>query len=194
MGVRWSCKTSLSVFTRAFLSSLTSKFQHIIMLFATLLPLLAALTVMGAPVESPIMGSIETPTSNTPVSVSSTFPFSYSIVNWCEEGYNNFQVFLTAGPDAPTVTDVSSTGSIPTALHNFGQFTVVNFGEYHSVCIAWILTARILGLPPTGTPPPSTLTMPGFGPLTHSSVFLTVVETFNGCPVSSSWFLSPSVS
>ena len=99
-------------------------------LIAALLTVLAAFAPSkGAPIESPIMGSIEAPTSNAPVSPSDAVPFSYNIVNWCEEGYNNFKVFLTQGTVAPTIDDVDSTGGIPSALFDFGTFTVANFGK-----------------------------------------------------------------
>ena len=61
-----------------------------------LLPVLAVFApASGAPIESPFMGTIEAPTSNAPVAPATAVPFSYSIVNWCEEGYNNYNVFLT---------------------------------------------------------------------------------------------------
>jgi hypothetical protein len=93
---------------------------------------LAALAVLscalGAPVvESPFIGSINAPTANTPIQAESSFPFSYTVDNWCEEGYNNFKVFLTKSE--PTIADVDGSGNIPGALVNFGQFTVANFGK-----------------------------------------------------------------
>lgn len=98
------------------------------------LPILAALVpVLSAPVvESPFMGSIAAPTTNAPVTPEVAFPFSYQVDNWCEEGYNNFKVFLTQ--DAPTIADVDSTGDIATALYDFGEFTVANFGEKSVRC------------------------------------------------------------
>lgn len=95
-----------------------------------LLPILAVFApANSAPVESPIMGTIEAPPSNTPITPASAIPFSYNIVNWCEEGYNNFNVFLTQGASAPTIDDVDSTGNIASALYDFGSFTVANFGK-----------------------------------------------------------------
>lgn len=96
---------------------------------AAVLPLLGAFApANSAPIESPFMGVIEAPTSNSPVSPTIAFPFSYSVTNWCEEGYNNFKVFLTQGTE-PTINDVDSTGNIPIALYDFGEFTVANFGK-----------------------------------------------------------------
>jgi len=130
---------------------------------AAVLPLFAALApVFSAPVtESPFMGTIATPASDAPLSANVAFPFTYNVDNWCEEGYNNFKVFLTQ--DEPTIDDVDSTGDIPTALYSFGEFTVANFG-----------------LPQSGTPPPSSLVVPAFG--TSGPGFLTVVEIFSSCP------------
>ncbi|EKM60682.1 uncharacterized protein PHACADRAFT_246750 [Phanerochaete carnosa HHB-10118-sp] len=127
------------------------------------LPLFAALApVFSAPLtESPFMGTIATPASNTPLSANTAFPFGYNVDNWCEEGYNNFKVFLTE--TAPTIDDVDSTGDIQNALYSFGQFTVANFG-----------------LPPSGTPPPSSLVVPDIG--AEGPGFLAVVQIFTSCP------------
>ncbi|GJE89190.1 hypothetical protein PsYK624_052850 [Phanerochaete sordida] len=130
---------------------------------AAILPLFAALApTFSAPVTpAPIMGSIAAPTSDVIVSPGSSIPFKFNVVNWCEEGYNNFKVFLTE--TEPTIDDVDSEGNISTALVSFGEFTIANFG-----------------LPASGTPPPSSLIVPvsaASGP-----AFLTVVEPFSSCP------------
>ena len=101
--------------------------------FTTALAVLAAFApvALSAPVtESPFMGTIAAPTSGAPVSPAITFPFTYNVDNWCEEGYNNFRVFLTSSE--PTIDDVDSNGNITSALFDFGEFTVANFGMYIS--------------------------------------------------------------
>lgn len=101
--------------------------------FAAAFALVAAVTtVTGAPVESPFMGVINAPTASSILAAEQTFPFSYSVNNWCEEGYNTFQVFLTSGTAAPTYNDLDGSGNVPNALTNFGRFAVANFG----MCLA----------------------------------------------------------
>ncbi|KAI0697172.1 hypothetical protein BC835DRAFT_1270857 [Cytidiella melzeri] len=114
------------------------------------------------------MGTITAPTPDA--TISDTFAFAYSIDNWCEEGYNNFKVFASQSASAPTVADLDSNGDVPNALASWGDYTVANFG-----------------LTPLGTQPPSSLEMPSLDDIDTSDcvpMFITVVETFNGCPVS----------
>ncbi|PSR82957.1 hypothetical protein PHLCEN_2v5927 [Hermanssonia centrifuga] len=134
------------------------------------LPFLAALaSVAGTPLPSPIMGTINAPTASSALVAENPFPFSYSVSNWCEEGYNSFSVFLTQGTSEPTFDDLDASGNPTTAVFSFGQFTVANFG-----------------LPQSGTPPPTELTMPVVSTISEASddsgSFLTVVQNFRGCP------------
>ena len=100
---------------------------------ATILPILAMFSPAdSAPVQSPIMGTIVTPTANAPITPTANIPFAYDIVNWCEEGYNNFNVFLTQGASPPTIDDVDSAGNIASALYEFGSFIAANFGKPRS--------------------------------------------------------------
>ena len=95
---------------------------------------LAILSVVApavAVVESPIMGAINAPVAAAFMAAGSPFDFSYAISNWCEEGYNHFKVFLTAGTDAPTIDDVDDNGDIPDSLYDFGEYAVANFGKSH---------------------------------------------------------------
>ncbi|THG96541.1 hypothetical protein EW026_g5309 [Hermanssonia centrifuga] len=118
------------------------------------LPFLVALaSVAGTPLPSPIMGTINAPTASSALVAENPFPFSYSVSNWCEEGYNSFSVFLTQGTSEPTFDDLDASGNPTTAVFSFGQFTVANF------VVSTISEAS-----------------------DDSSSFLTVVQNFRGCP------------
>lgn len=73
-------------------------------------------------------GTINAPTSGTLVSSNSSFPFSYSDRNWCEDGYSPVSVWLT--DYEPTTTNLNATGQFPEGefTHFFGPFTNPNFG------------------------------------------------------------------
>ncbi|KAJ3535620.1 hypothetical protein NM688_g6951 [Phlebia brevispora] len=129
---------------------------------------LAATGALAAPVTSPIMGVINTPTASSTIAANESFDFDYAVTNWCEEGYNHFKVFMTSGSAAPTVDDVDTTGDVESALYSFGEYVVANFG-----------------LPAPTNPPPSSLTAPVVSADAISegaSTFLTVVQIFSGCP------------
>ena len=92
----------------------------------------AALTAIAftAPTvpQSTDMGFITTPVASSTIAAGSVFPFSYAASNWCEEGYNHFNVFLTSGTLPPTFDDLDDDGDVPNALFVFGEFDVANFG------------------------------------------------------------------
>ncbi|OSX64058.1 hypothetical protein POSPLADRAFT_1032532 [Postia placenta MAD-698-R-SB12] len=132
-------------------------------------------------------GFISSPTAGTEIAPGASFAFDYATSDWCHQGYSIFTVWLTPGPDAPTFSDVTSTtgntrGSVGelingTYLYSWGEFTVPNF--------AWLIGKA--GLPPLGTPPPPTLTMPNLLELngtsyTNADFYLTVVDSFWDCP------------
>ena len=81
------------------------------------------------PIESFITGIIDAPTSATTIEPNTAFPFAYAPSNWCEEGYNAFKVFLTAGTTPPTFNDVDTDGNIVNPLFSWGEFSVPNFGK-----------------------------------------------------------------
>ncbi|KAI0085703.1 hypothetical protein BDY19DRAFT_435433 [Irpex rosettiformis] len=142
----------------------TSDIMRSLLAFA--LPVLSFMLVASTPIQSPIMGAISTPAALTDIS-GEPFPFSYAASNWCEQGYNNFTVFTSQGAAAPTVADLDDDGIFSGALTSWGIFTLANFG-----------------LPPLGTPPPSTLTTPALalGDTTPVQLWLSVVQTFLNCP------------
>lgn len=162
--------------------------------FATLsVALLAVLSSsLAAPTSSPFMGTITAPTSETSLTAGS-FPFSYSVLNWCEEGYNSFKVFASQSTSEPTFSDLDSQGNIPNALASWGPFTVANFGKFlqkPSMTNIELISKRYtctngIGLPQSGTPPPKELTLPPLNDIvSDETMFITVVETFASCPVS----------
>lgn len=98
-------------------------------LATVVLPLLAVFApAAGAPTSSPFVGTINSPAASATLSEGS-FPFSYTIDNWCEEGYNNYQVFASQGASAPTFADLDSNGEVPNAAVSWGPFTIANFGK-----------------------------------------------------------------
>lgn len=154
-------------------------FSYTSVAFLSLLSV-AASTILPRQNQSPETGSLVSPTSGTEIAPGASFAFEYGANDWCHQGYSNFVVYLTPGPDAPTYADVTSTagntqnseGELEegTYLYNFGRFLVANFG-----------------LPSMGTPPPSTLTMPNLLMLNGTSYsdatfYITVVESFSDCP------------
>ena len=98
----------------------------VIALFALVAPATAA----SIPPQSPFMGAISTPEPSTLITGNTAFPFDYAVDNWCEEGYNHFEVYLTSGSAPPTYSDLAADGSIPNSLYNFGEFAVANFGMH----------------------------------------------------------------
>ncbi|KAI0344036.1 hypothetical protein BDW22DRAFT_1355322 [Trametopsis cervina] len=103
--------------------------------FTCSIPLLAAFApAMGTPLPSPFMGTINAPTSSATVSGES-FPFSYTVNNWCEEGYNNYKVFAVEGASPPTFDDLDSNGDLPNALASWGSFTIHLIDQ--KGCLLW---------------------------------------------------------
>lgn len=96
---------------------------------AALAILAAVAPAVSVPVSSPFMGAINTPTASSTIASEQLFDFDYAVSNWCEEGYNNFKVFVVSSPEAPTFDDVNTDGDIEDALVDFGEFTVANFGK-----------------------------------------------------------------
>lgn len=74
------------------------------------------------------MGTINEPSALSSLTEGG-FPFSYTVINWCEEGYNHFEVFASQGISAPTFADLDSNAELMDALTSWGPFTVANFGE-----------------------------------------------------------------
>jgi hypothetical protein len=93
-----------------------------------LVAFLAVLPASSTPTPSPFIGTINSPTAATNIS-GGTFPFDYSVSNWCEEGYNHFKVFASQSVSPPTLDDLDSNGDIKNANAAWGTFTVTNFGE-----------------------------------------------------------------
>ena len=96
---------------------------------AALAVLAADAPAVSAPVSSPFMGVINTPTASSTIAPEQLFDFNYAVSNWCEEGYNSYKVFVVSSPDAPTFDNVNADGDIENALVDFGEFTVANFGK-----------------------------------------------------------------
>ncbi|EIM80097.1 uncharacterized protein STEHIDRAFT_162983 [Stereum hirsutum FP-91666 SS1] len=115
-------------------------------------------------------GTINAPTSGYLVSSNSSFPFSYSDRNWCEDGYSPVSVWLT--DYEPTTTNLNATGQFPEGSYTryFGLYTNPNFGLS----------------PLSGSPaPPPSLSFPETDEATLDATplwWLSVVETATNCP------------
>ncbi|KAI0074601.1 hypothetical protein K474DRAFT_1773880 [Panus rudis PR-1116 ss-1] len=122
----------------------------------------------GAPVESPFVGTLISPTANSVLTPGESFPFAYQTRNWCEQDYTKFRVSLVQSSDAPTFNDVSSAdGIVEGAVWDFGTFTISNFP----------------GIPVEGVPPPTTLTFPNELQATNNTpLYLTVSDIYLSCP------------
>ncbi|KAI0325027.1 hypothetical protein GY45DRAFT_1261671 [Cubamyces sp. BRFM 1775] len=126
--------------------------------------------------QSPFSGTLVSPTVDQPIALGGEFPFEFDVSSWCEPAFAPFTVYLTAGREPPVFANVTASGALApgTFIFNFGKFVVSRFG-----------------LSTSSPPPPSTLIMPAPEALnttfrTESRFYLSIIEEFDGCPVSSS--------
>ncbi|GJE97995.1 hypothetical protein PsYK624_142170 [Phanerochaete sordida] len=137
----------------------------------------AAMAALASPVKrqgvppttSEDSGIITAPANNTNAPANTTIPFGVQFAphdkNVCHGAYSSVDIYILA--HQPTTADLNSTFGFSDYLHYFGRYIFANEP----------------GLPPIGTPPPSTLTMPDLGAeYNGESVFLAVVEEINDCP------------
>lgn len=154
--------------------------------------------------QSPYSGTLVSPTTDQPVVLGGDFPFEYDVSSWCEPDFAPFTVYLTEGREPPVFDNVTASGALADGafVFEFGKFVVSRFGtslmplngrDYHQALgFADSLTGILscIGLPTSSPPPPSNLTMPTPETLnttfrTESRFYLSIVEEFDGCPVSS---------
>jgi len=136
---------------------------------STVLVALLASSSTASPLEKRITvhsGTIASPADGTLVSAGGTYPFQFDMSNWCEAGYTPYDVYILASE--PTADSMNATEGFNNYLYHYGTYTVDNFPS---------------GLPPLGTPPPASLTMPDLGAqYAGEDVWLTVVQTERYCP------------
>lgn len=119
--------------------------------------------------ESP--GSITAPSDGTVIGAGQPFIFSVAVPEWnhCHPGYTPVNTYLL--DHKPTTSDLNSTYGFSDYLYFFGDYLVNNFPG---------------GLPPMGTPPPSSLTAPEAG-ASGQAVYLATIQTIEGCPPDGFW-------
>ncbi|KAF7312027.1 hypothetical protein MIND_00214700 [Mycena indigotica] len=119
---------------------------------------------------TPAHGTITSPQPGTPITNAQTggevISFGYTDSNWCHDGYSDVSVWLlNYAPNKGNINN--TTGRFDDAVHQFGAYSIGNFG-----------------LPPKN-PPPTTLSMPALTSPAYApgaSVYIAVVETATSCP------------
>ncbi|GJE98038.1 hypothetical protein PsYK624_142600 [Phanerochaete sordida] len=132
-------------------------------------PSLASAAKRQSPSDPVIMTTpaIVSPTAGTVMAaeVSTTFTIGVPEYSHCHPGYTPVDVYLLAAE--PTASSINSTYQFADYLHYFGSYVVTN----------------IQGLPPMGTPPPTSLTMPSLGAeYEGQSVYLAIMQAIFDCP------------
>ncbi|GJE89193.1 hypothetical protein PsYK624_052880 [Phanerochaete sordida] len=137
-------------------------------IFTALVAFLAS-SAAATPLEKRVTvrdGTIASPTDGTVVSPGNSYAFQYNLINWCQAGYTSFDVYLL--DNEPTAASMNTTQGFTDYVYYYGRYTVDNFPD---------------GLPPMGTPPPSTLPMLDIGSsYDGQDIWLTVVQTELYCP------------
>lgn len=139
--------------------------------------LLARTTAINKPL-------ISLPAEGSTIVSGKQFTFTYTVSDACYEAYSPFSVLLLANPPS----GLSPSGALMDAdvLFSFGNYTAPNFGT-HGIHHSNSSTDFTPGLPPLQdtSPPPTALTTPVLTGMEGSQVYLAVIETIMGCPVSS---------
>lgn len=81
------------------------------------------------------IGGPDEPTAGSTVSGGSAFSFSFTVTNFCQNGYTPLNIYLVPGPDAPTAASLNSSEqfSPDSYLAFYGTWLDSNFGMMSSV-------------------------------------------------------------
>ncbi|KAI0735831.1 hypothetical protein C8Q76DRAFT_792337 [Earliella scabrosa] len=148
--------------------------RSFILVAASLLAVLGSATVLPKREiwQSPFTGEIVAPSTNEVIVEDVAFPFNYKTSSWCQASFEPFEVYLTQGEAPPPFEDVTEDGVMADGsyVYDFGRFVVSHFGQ---------------PLPEGSVPPPATLVLPHDVATeldAETTTYLTVLQTFNGCP------------
>ena len=137
------------------------------------------------------LNGITEPAAGSTIIGGDSFPFSYTVSDFCHNGYSPYSVWVVPGPTPPTAASLNSTQGFSDGdfLASFGSYLAPNFGRklYHHFFALPRLTQVCCLLVPVMAPGPApdAFTMPILDPsYVGSTVYVTVVETVPGCPVS----------
>ncbi|KAI0326375.1 hypothetical protein GY45DRAFT_1285588 [Cubamyces sp. BRFM 1775] len=114
----------------------------------------------------PTHGFTAEPANDSIIQGDADFDFLYYNSNYCHSGYSQISVYLSTS--VPTNDDVTNEGGLADGSYvvDFGTYLIANFG-----------------LPPMQPTPPPTLVMPTLGDVASgTTLFFSVVETYNVCP------------
>ena len=91
---------------------------------------MSAVNAISVPrqIEDSGSGTIVAPASGATIQAGTSYDFDFEAVNFCEDGFLNFDVYLLNNPN-PQFSDLNSQGQFTEFLVNYGTFTVAEFGQ-----------------------------------------------------------------